>query len=105
MIRLRRAICLIFVLACVVFIGFFIKEKMVEDHVAPVITCSEDELTLSVKENQEEALMKGIKATDNRDGDLTKEVRISSISHFISGNKRTVTYVVFDKSNQMGTLK
>ena len=49
--------------------------------------------------------MKGIKATDNRDGDLTKEVRISSISHFISGNERTVTYVVFDKSNQMGTLK
>lgn len=76
-----------------------------EDHVPPVITCSEDELVLSVNENQEEALMKGIKATDNRDGDLTKEVRISSISHFISGNERTVTYVVFDKSNQMGTLK
>ncbi len=105
MIRLRRAICLIFVLACAVFVGFLIKEKMVEDHVPPVITCSEDELVLSVNENQEEALMKGIKATDNRDGDLTKEVRISSISHFISGNERTVTYVVFDKSNQMGTLK
>lgn len=105
MIRLRRAICLIFVLACAVFVGFIINEKMVEDHVPPVITCSEDELVLSVNENQEEALMKGIKATDNRDGDLTKEVRISSISHFISGNERTVTYVVFDKSNQMGTLK
>ena len=105
MIRLRRAICLIFVLACAVFVGFLIKEKMVEDHVPPVITCSDDELVLSVNENQEEALMKGIKATDNRDGDLTKEVRISSISHFISGNERTVTYVVFDKSNQMGTLK
>ena len=105
MIRLRRAICLIFVLACAVFVVFFIKVKMVEDHVPPVITCSEDELVLSVNDDQEEALMKGIKATDNRDGDLTKEVRISSISHFISGNERTVTYVVFDKSNQMGTLK
>ena len=76
-----------------------------EDHVPPVITCSDGELVLSVNDDQEEALMKGIKATDNRDGDLTKEVRISSISHFISGNERTVTYVVFDKSNQMGTLK
>lgn len=36
---------------------FLIKEKMVEDHVPPVITCSEDELVLSVNENQEEALM------------------------------------------------
>ena len=48
MIRLRRAICLIFVLACAVFVVFFIKVKMVEDHVPPVITCSEDELVLSV---------------------------------------------------------
>ncbi len=62
MIRLRRAICLIFVLACAVFVRFLIKEKMVEDHVPPVITCS-DELVLSVNENQEEALMKGIKVT------------------------------------------
>lgn len=41
----------------------------------------------------------------NRDGDLTSSVRIASMSHFIAPGKRTITYVVFDKANQAGTLE
>lgn len=104
--RLRVIICLLFIVSCALFAGYTVKSKIVEDHKPPVITCDEDTITVSVKEeDMDAALLKGIKAKDNRDGDLTKSVRVASMSHFISGTKRTVSYVVFDKANQVGTLE
>lgn len=103
MIRLKRIICIIFVLACIGCAGYVVKSRMVEDHTPPVITCKKDTISVSVGDG-EDALLKGVKARDNRDGDLTKSIRIASMSHFIHG-KRTVTYVVFDKANHAGTLE
>lgn len=101
--RVRSLICLVFVISVALFVAYNVKSKMVEDNKPPVITCEQDEITVSV-EDDESALLEGIKAEDNRDGDITKSVRVSSMSHFING-KRTVTYAVFDKANQVGTLE
>lgn len=101
--RLKRLIWLVFVLACAGCAGYIVKSRMVEDHTPPVITCGEDTISISV-EDDESALLEGVKAEDNRDGDLTDSVRVASMSHFING-KRTVTYAVFDKANQLGTLE
>lgn len=101
--RLRGLICLVFVVSGIAATVFFVKSKMVEDNTPPVITSEKEEIEISV-EDDESALFEGIKAEDNRDGDLTDSVRISSMSHFING-KRNVTYAVFDKSNQVGTLQ
>ena len=106
--RLKIAVCLIFVVSCAIFAGYTVKSKMLEDHTPPVITCKEDSVTLSVQtdqKEQKEALLKGVKAKDNRDGNLTSSIRIASMSHFIAPGKRTITYVVFDKANQVGTLE
>lgn len=106
--RLKIAVCLIFVASCVIFAGYTVKSKMLEDHTPPVITCKDKTVTLSVQSDQKKqkkALLKGVKAEDNRDGDLTSSVRIASMSHFIAPGKRTITYVVFDKANQVGTLE
>lgn len=101
--RLRGLICLVFVVSGIAAAVIFVKSKMVEDNTPPVITCEKEEIEISV-EDDESALFEGIKAEDNRDGDLTDSVRIASMSHFING-KRNVTYAVFDKSNQVGTLQ
>lgn len=53
----------------------------------------------------EEELLEGISASDNHDGDLTDEVIIQSVSQLVTANTATVTYLVFDASNNMGTLK
>ena len=101
--RLKIAVCLIFVASCVIFAGYTVKSKMLEDHTPPVITCKDKTVTLSVQtdqKKQKKALLKGVKAEDNRDGDLTSSVRIASMSHFIALGKRTITYVVFDKANE-----
>lgn len=102
--RLRIAVCLIFVMSCAVFGTYMVKSRMVEDHTPPVITCDEDTITASVTAEDSE-LLKGVTAEDNKDGDITKSVRISSMSHFIEKGKRTITYIVFDKANQAGTLQ
>lgn len=93
---------------CHICHGYTVKSKMLEDHTPPVITCKDKTVTLSVQtdqKKQKKALLKGVKAEDNRDGDLTSSVRIASMSHFIAPGKRTITYVVFDKANQVGTLE
>lgn len=85
--RLKIAVCLIFVASCVIFVGYTVKSKMLEDHTPPVITCKDKTVTLSVQtdqKKQKKALLKGVKAEDNRDGDLTSSVRIASMSHFIA---------------------
>lgn len=102
--KLRTVISLFFVVAMAVCGVYTIKVKMTEDYNPPVITCEEDVISVSVMD-EESALLRGIKAEDNEDGDLTDSVRISSMSHFISDNKRTITYVVFDSANQVGTLE
>ena len=43
-------------------------------------------------------------AKDNKDGDLTDAVRVSSMSNFTEPGKRTITYAVFDKAGQAATL-
>lgn len=101
--RLRIIICLIFAVSVALFAGYQVNAKMMEDHTAPVISCKEDTVSVSV-EDEDSALMEGVTAKDNRDGDLTKSIRISAMSHFVNG-KRTVTYVVFDKANNIGTLE
>ena len=101
--RVRFLISVVFLASCLVCAVYIIKTKLVEDNTPPVISCEEDTVTVSI-EDDESALLKGVKAKDNRDGDITDSVRVSSMSHFVNG-KRTVTYVVFDKANHVGTLE
>ena len=63
--RLKIAVCLIFVASCVIFAGYTVKSKMLEDHTPPVITCKDKTVTLSVQtdqKKQKKALLKGVKA-------------------------------------------
>lgn len=102
--RLRIAVSVLFLASTAVFVGYQVKTRMVEDHKPPVITCDKEEITVSV-EDKEKALLQGLKAEDDKDGDLTKEIRVAEQSHFIEKGRRKVTYLVFDKANQAGTLE
>ena len=73
-------------------------------HRPPEITCDSDTLSISV-ESEDSELLKGVKAEDNRDGDLTDSVRVSSMSNFTEPGKRTITYAVFDKANNAATME
>lgn len=100
--RLRVTIVLVFVLSVIAFIAYNVMARMVEDHTPPVITCDSDTVTVSV-EDDDSALLQGVTAEDNRDGDLTDSIRVSSMSNFTEPGKRTVNYAVFDSANQVAT--
>ena len=102
--RIRIAVCLIFLASCGIFGVYMFQTRMVEDHTPPVITCREDTISVSV-EAQDEEILSGVTASDDKDGDITDSVRISSMSHFIEKGKRYVTYIVFDHANQAGTAQ
>lgn len=100
--KLRITVTVVFVLSLAAFLIYNTVTRLTADHTPPVIQCEEDTIAVSVSDG-EEALMQGVTAADDRDGDLTDSVRISSMSNFTEPGKRTVEYVVFDSSNQAAT--
>ena len=101
--RLRITIVILFVLSGIAFIGYNIANRILSDHTPPVITSDSDTISVSVAAENSE-LLAGLTATDNKDGDITDSIRISSMSNFTEPGKRTISYAVFDSSNQAATL-
>ena len=101
--RIRLAVVWIFVMTQIAYIVFNIVNRVTTDSTPPVITSESDTVTVSVAAEESE-LLAGLTATDDEDGDLTGEIMISSMSNFTEPGKRTVSYVVFDASNNASTL-
>lgn len=82
--------------------GIFVVYDMRSDAEGslPVIEAPENELVLSVNHTEPD-LLKGIKATDKEDGDISSKVFVESISEFDENQKRTITYAVFDSDDQI----
>lgn len=100
--KLKITVCIFFVFSCIIFGIYFFKTQLTKDSTPPTISFDKETLSISVKETEKE-LLKGVTALDKEDGNITDSVRISSMSHFISKGKRKITYVVFDKANNVTT--
>ncbi len=69
----------------------------------PEISNEEAVLQISVQDPPE-TLFQGLSAWDETDGDLTDEIMIASVSHFLEPGTVSVKYVVFDSHNNSATL-
>lgn len=69
----------------------------------PTITSSVDLLEISVQDPPE-AIYGQLQAQDATDGDLTGQIMVASMSHFIEPGTVRVKYVVFDSHNNSATL-
>lgn len=101
---LTRLSLLLFLGTAVVFAVYFILIVLRKDTVGPVITIKNSRIELSVQDNTL-ALMEGVNAIDNRDGDVTSSIMIESLSNLINGKERIVTYAAVDKSHNVTTAK
>ena len=90
------AFCLVS-LAC--YYGYSYVNDTMADKTYPVIEMEAQEIAVSVKDG-EEALLRGVTAHDEKDGDVTESIVIESVSRFANG-KRTVTYAAFDKDRHV----
>lgn len=93
----------LFLLSLVTYlISDYIYDKN-HDLIPPVITCDEKTITLSSSATYED-YVRGLTASDNRDGDLTSQILISSKSHFLEDGSFKVKYVVFDSNNNSSSI-
>ena len=69
----------------------------------PVIKNEVGTLELSVND-PDNAIFRGLTATDATDGDLTDRIMVASISHFLEPGLVNVKYVVFDNHNNASSL-
>lgn len=96
--KLRIFSMVVFVIAAASF-GYFKYEQInSKDNQAPVITMDTDSIQVSCQAEDGE-LLKGIKATDSKDGDVTGSLIVESVSNFMENHTRNMTVVAFDSDN------
>lgn len=100
--RLRLLLLVFFLVVFAVFVFSTVREYMTSDYEAPVISADSDVLNLSV-EAIDAALLNGMTAQDNLDGNVSDSLVVVSKSKFIAKATRNVSYAAFDKSNNVGT--
>lgn len=94
----------IVILLCLVYGGFLTYNKMrLNKGEAPRLSVKQDLIEMSVKD-KEAKLLRGVRAQDKEDGDLTKDIFIQSMSPFDENQERMVTYAVFDQDDNIATI-
>ena len=99
---LQRMTLVLFAAAVLLFAGNEVYHHLYVDDVAPILTCQSDTVEVGLGDT-EAALLRGVSAHDDRDGDLTAQIIIKGVTQLIGENTAKVTYVVFDKANNMAT--
>ncbi len=97
---MRISVTVLFILTLIAFFSSFIFQKKNEDNTIPEITIENNFIEVHCDAKNEDFL-KGIKATDEKDGDLTDEVIVESVSRFIEPGVCEVKYAVCDSNNHV----
>ncbi len=97
---LQRITLALFAVMLFAFIVFSVIEKITTDNTLPSIVVASEELEISIKDDRSK-LLEGVTAFDEKDGDITHEVIVESVSKFITPGVCTVTYAVADSDNHV----
>ena len=98
--KMNWVLILLMLANLVVFFGYQALVRIRTDTTAPEIEISSQLLELSVQEPKT-ALLQGVSAKDNRDGDVTDSLVIESISMKDRDGTVTVGYAAFDKAGNV----
>ena len=98
--RTRVFVVLFFLLSAAIFGGRRFYLSVHTDRIFPTINVPSESITVSVK-GGDEAILEGVTAEDNRDGDLTDQLFIESRSGFDKDKKFTVNIAVSDSANHI----
>lgn len=99
--KLRVLSVLLLFVSVAAFIIFNMYQNVIVDNNPPVVTCDNEEITVSIDVTEEE-LLEGVKAEDKRSGDVSDTLVIESLSAFSEDGKRVVTYAAVDESMNVG---
>jgi hypothetical protein len=99
---IQRVLIVLLALLVVAHIATSIYESVSGRQDAPTISCPSDILEVSTKD-PESVLLQDVTASDKQDGDLTGQVILGGKSKLIGKDTATITYLVFDSDDNMGT--
>ena len=99
---IKRILIILLVLMTGGYIFTAIYQGSADRKVAPVISCPEGVLEVSASD-PESALLQGVTAFDEQDGDLTNRVILGGVSKLISNDTAKVTLLVFDSDDNMAS--
>ena len=97
---LKIVLCCVTALSILAFGLAIYYTQFFKDTVAPDFTLDSDVIDVSVKEG-DAALLRGVTATDNRDGDISDRIIVDSVSQLTGPNTARVRYYVFDKAENL----
>lgn len=80
------------------------SEIYMKDRTAPVIYQENDDVYTYTEGTSYDELLKGMKAEDEKDGDVTDSLRVSNL-YVIDEKNAVVVYVAKDQANNVGKLK
>ncbi len=98
--RLNNLLLMILAAAFALFGCYHIWVHNRLDTVGPELIVDEDLLEISVKDEADK-LLTGIRAQDERDGDVTASILVESIYGIDQNNMTTVTYAAFDRAGNV----
>ena len=94
---IKAIVIFLFVVIALAFCVSFCYDRLMVDAVPPTIVCDGARLEVSVNATDEE-LCRGLRATDNVDGDITDRIIVRKVSRLTGSNSAMVNYAVFDSS-------
>ena len=98
----RNWICILLIILCLgALFGYRAMARIRADHTPPEIRAEETLLEVSALEPRN-ALLQGVTASDNRDGDVTASLVVESVRLLRSDGTASVTYAAFDKAGNVG---
>ena len=96
----QRVLWILLILAAALYgLGYY-QTRMLRDTEGPIITVEEDTILVSVTDS-EESLLRGIRAYDRKDGDVTASLVLQEMSNFIEKGRRQITVAAFDNDNNV----
>ena len=100
---LRVIAAALLAVTALLYIGNGLLTRLSGREVGPVIECPEEVLEVSIHDGHQ-ALLAGVTARDDQDGDLTDRVMVGGVSKLIGGDRAKVTCMVFDSDDNMASL-
>lgn len=91
---------LLIVICLAVFLGYRLLDRIRTDTQPPQITLGSETLTLSMADPKD-ALLQGVTAKDNKDGDVTGSLIVENINLLDSTGRAKVSYAAFDEAGNV----
>ncbi|MDD7114786.1 MAG: hypothetical protein PUH88_10075 [Lachnospiraceae bacterium] len=98
--KLRLFSTVILICSAVLFGYCIVRQWKNDEKVPPVIKMDQTSIEVSVKDG-DDALLKGVTATDKKDGDVTDSLIVDNISDFLDDGSRFVTIAAIDSNNNV----